>query len=298
MISNTRKLFEHILENAGIKFETHVSLSVPKTVRGDKVRLNQVLNNLVSNAIKFTEKGSISVHVRLLEETTEYMKLKFNVKDTGIGIQPDKMDRLFKLFSQGDSSMTRKYGGTGLGLAITKNLCEIMGGEIGVESQPGQGSDFHFSVLLKHAEDSEELPEVQEEKESDKIVFPDIKILLAEDNTVNQKVVSYHFSKLGCKFDIANNGAEAVQKFMDQFYDIILMDISMPVMDGLEATRKIREFEKQTQTSSRSRIIAVTANATREAKEEYINNGMDGYISKPFKFEDILRCVSQYSSTR
>lgn len=293
LVRNTRKVFEHNLEQSKISFDIHLSMSVPRFVKGDPVRLSQVLNNLVSNAMKFTENGKISINVRVLEETKDKIKLIFNVKDTGIGIEPEKMDKLFKLFSQGDSSTTRKYGGTGLGLAITRNLCEIMGGEIGVHSEPGKGSDFFFTIMLQTSDENDP-GKIHEEKKlqtTDKHWYPEVRILLAEDNPVNQKVVTYHFVKLGCKYDIANNGKEAVDLFQANPYDLILMDISMPVMDGIEATRHIREYEKQNHNSFKTKIVAVTANATKEARDEYTRNEMDGYISKPFKFEDILEWI-------
>jgi CheY-like chemotaxis protein len=256
---------------------------------GDPIRLRQILANLLSNAVKFTEKGQIMISVSIKSLNGDCNEIEFAVQDTGIGIPKNKIGKLFQSFSQVDASTTRKYGGTGLGLAISKRLVELMGGRIWVESQLGKGSAFHFTILAKTAPserlsvkeaiiNSANLPKVQNYS---------LRILLAEDNPVNQKVMLRMLDKLGYRADLAANGLEVLKALEMQAYDIVLMDIQMPEMDGLEAAKKIR----QRWPNGRPKIIAITAYALQGDKEKCLAAGMDDYVSKPVKManlQDIL----------
>jgi signal transduction histidine kinase/ActR/RegA family two-component response regulator len=259
---------------------------------GDDVRIRQVLINLVSNAIKFTQVGGIKLEVAALEpaEASTRMRILFSVRDTGIGIAPDRMDRLFQVFSQIDASTTRTYGGSGLGLAICKKLVELMGGKIRFESQPDRGSTFGFELALEPAPRSALANAHSATATRVEPPAPErqLSILLAEDNPTNQKVVQSILRRLGHEAEIANDGLEAVAAVENKKYDLILMDLHMPHMEGLEATRRIREMA----FGAHPRIVALTADVLKGAREKCLETGMDDYASKPLKIE-VLRKIIQ-----
>ncbi|MEL6591086.1 MAG: ATP-binding protein [Bacteroidota bacterium] len=264
-------------------------------VRGDITRLRQVLINLMGNAIKFTEEGYVRISLES-EVGSSPTTFHFQVQDTGIGIPADRLDRLFKSFSQVDASTTRKYGGTGLGLAICKKLVELMGGSIWVESQVqgdghNGGSTFHFSVQLELAEDDAlpigaETPDVLLSADQKRA----LRILLAEDNPVNQKVALRMLDKLGYQAEFVSNGREVLEALAEREYDLILMDIQMPEMDGLAATR---EIVNKYGSAKRPLIIAMTANAMLGDREKYLAAGMDDYISKPIRIHELDETISR-----
>jgi PAS domain S-box-containing protein len=260
---------------------------LPEVLYGDPVRLQQVLNNLIHNAVKFTDNGEVDVLVRKVRENQDWLMLEFRVADTGIGIAPHEMSALFKIFSQVDGSITRRYGGTGLGLAISKKLVELMEGQIWVESEKGRGSQFYFRVTLKLIADKKnrEIPVPQGRN-----VPGGLRVLVVEDDTVNQIVTKSMLEKNGYVVKIAENGSEALQILDTGQWDLILMDIQMPVLDGLEATRLIRAG------GNKIPIIAVTAFALKGDKEKFIELGMNGYLPKPFLanqlFEEIHRVTA------
>jgi CheY-like chemotaxis protein len=268
--------------------------STPHAIMGDPGRLQQILANLLSNAVKFTDKGEISISVSGHKLDGIRHRMHFQVKDTGIGIPGDKISRLFQSFSQVDSSTTRRYGGTGLGLAITKKLVELMGGRIWAESQLGKGSTFHFKIFAdatpitpescKKAESRQESDKLEERKHV-------LRILLAEDNIVNQMVMLKMLNKLGYHADVAANGTEVLRSLEIQPYDLILMDVQMPEMDGFEAARAIR---KHWVSADQPKIIAITAYALKGDREECLDAGMDDYISKPVKLEDLREILESY----
>jgi len=276
----------------GLELFYLIEKNVPMLLSGDPARIRQILLNLIGNAIKFTEKGKIFIKIQLEKETTTDCILLFEVKDTGLGIPTDKTSKLFHLFTQVDASTTRKFGGTGLGLAISKQLTELMGGNIGVTSKPDEGSVFWFTVKLEkqeftHADDK--VNQIAPDKEKPLEIYPHLKILIAEDNIINQKVVSIMLKKMGHSITIADDGLKALQLYKQGSFDLILMDIQMPVMDGEEATRKIRRFEKKGKTHIP--IIALTANAMKGDKERFIESGMDNYVTKPIKKEKLLKAI-------
>ena len=283
----------------GLTVRTELSSSLPHSVAGDPLRLRQILLNFVGNAIKFTACGEVVIRaMRLKKGEGQSAWLRFEVQDTGVGIPPEKQAGIFDAFTQADSSVTRQYGGTGLGLAICKRLVELMGGQIGVYSQPGQGSCFWFEVPL---------PVIQENAPEETTAQPSgsalnsheldgVRVLLVEDNPVNQKVAIRMLQKLGCVVELAENGQQALEKLERASYDIVLMDMQMPVMDGLTATRLLRQREQQ--TGHHQVVIALTANAMQTDRELCLDAGMDDYLSKPLTLDALqvmlLRWVAQH----
>jgi len=283
----------------GLTVRTELSSSLPHSVAGDPLRLRQILLNFVGNAIKFTACGEVVIRaMRLKKGEGQSAWLRFEVQDTGVGIPPEKQAGIFDAFTQADSSVTRQYGGAGLGLAICKRLVELMGGQIGVYSQPGQGSCFWFEVPL---------PVIQENAPEETTAQPSgsalnsheldgVRVLLVEDNPVNQKVAIRMLQKLGCVVELAENGQQALEKLERASYDIVLMDMQMPVMDGLTATRLLRQREQQ--TGHHQVVIALTANAMQTDRELCLDAGMDDYLSKPLTLDALqvmlLRWVAQH----
>jgi len=278
-------------EAKGLVLIGKVADSTPAVVRGDAGRLRQILVNLCGNAIKFTERGSVTVSVAAAPAESCRTKLRLEVRDTGVGIPPDRVHALFKPFSQVDASTTRRYGGTGLGLSIVRRLAELMGGEAGVESSAGVGSTFWFTACFEVAgergaqvADAVSLPAVVPSKAGKRI-------LLAEDNVVNEKVATRFLEKLGYVVHAVPNGREAVDAWARGGYDLVLMDCQMPVLDGYAATREIRARENG---GSRIPIVALTANAMKKDELECRQAGMDGHLAKPLDREALAHCLAQH----
>ena len=275
----------------GIELITEISPDLPQALIGDPGRIQQIVYNLSSNALKFTSHGYVSVKVDGNPKADDKYEVRFSVSDTGIGISPEKMSRLFQPFMQADTSTTRKYGGTGLGLAICKSLVDLMGGSISVQSEEGRGTTFYVNLTLPIGHVP--LPECPSTKH-DAEILKNINILIVEDNLINQKITAQALKKMGAThIDIAFNGEVAIEKFQENHYDVILMDIQMPVMDGYRATKKIRDLEECNHLS-RTPIIALTAGALKVDQDACFEAGMDDHISKPFGQEELCgRILSQ-----
>lgn len=278
--------------NKGIELAYMFSSNIPEYQSGDPDRLQQILNNLISNAVKFTDKGEITVGAKMTDVPGGYAEILFSVSDTGIGISEENTKRLFQSFSQIDGSFTRKFGGAGLGLVISKQLVEKMGGRIWVESQEGRGSTFYFTIKFKKGNK----PAVKQPLYTVSVKsFNTLKILLAEDDKVNRTVLSRMLEKRGHSVDLAENGLEALAAFESKKYDVILMDIQMPGMDGIEATGRIREREG---LSVHTPVIALTAFALQGDREKFLALGMDEYISKPVKMDELFSTIDKVFEVR
>jgi len=268
---------------------------LPARLSGDPTRLRQILLNLLGNAVKFTDYGGISVSIGALPMgAADKVWLEISVDDSGIGIPRDVLPRLFKPFAQGDASIARRYGGTGLGLAISRRLANLMGGDIAAHSKLGEGSRFTLGLPLRKVQ-SAALPQTQEPRQEEERGGKSLKVLLAEDNPVNQKVAAAMLRKFGHQVTVVADGYEALEAVRKSHWDIVLMDVQMPGLDGLAATRRIRALEG---SGAEVPIIAVTANALRGDDERCLEAGMDGYIAKPIEPLLLKRALAQFARPR
>ncbi len=279
LVKNTHKNLSQSAKKKGVDFILDYDESIPQSLKGDPVKLNQILNNIVGNAVKFTEHGYVKLTCKLsyYNESKETVTIAFKVKDTGIGIKEDQINNIFGSFMQSDTTISRKFGGTGLGLTITKNFIELQGGSIKVESKYGKGSTFIFELPYKHQKDAPVFKEKSNPFENKSV---DAHILVVDDVKINQLVVSKILSKWNCSVDIASSGKEALYLLKQKQYDLVLMDVQMPEMSGVEATRIIRTDE-EFENVRKLPIIAFTANAFEESQKEIMDSGMDGFITKP-----------------
>lgn len=294
-VSEVTQLLRVSADKKEIQLVTDIDTNIPHLIFGDLHRFKQIITNLLSNAIKFCNKqGGIIMRFVLLSRQGESLMLQGSISDSGIGISPERVDSIFSAFTQADGSTTRRFGGTGLGLTICRALIEQMGGKIWVESEPGLGSTFHFTIEAKDAsnklsaqfQDGLNLPTMHRHHAKRNIAAPSTrKILVAEDNIVNQKLISKFLEKGGHSVTMVNNGAEAVEAVVSGDFDLILMDVQMPIMDGIEAAQSIRSGPDKT---AKLPIIAVTANAMEGDRERFIALGMDDYIAKPIDSKLLL----------
>ncbi|MCL2628165.1 MAG: transporter substrate-binding domain-containing protein [Oscillospiraceae bacterium] len=290
-----RSTIAPLIEEKGIALYCHAEPSVGKKLLGDPNRLRQALINLLSNAIKFTNVGTVSLGASIKEHTENTVTVGFEIKDTGIGMNPEQVRRIFDSFTQGDDSIARKFGGTGLGLTITKNIIELMNSRLIVESTVGVGSKFSFDIIFDTIADDDIVMSEQEMFVND-FERPNFKgeILVCEDNRLNQQVICDHLERVGIKNVVANNGYESVSIIKgrllrkEKMFDLIFMDIHMPVMDGLEAVSEIKKLGVETP------IIALTANIMSDDLESYENSGMPDCLGKPFSSQELWRCLAKY----
>lgn len=286
-VNEVTKILRYKAIQKGLNLSYQIDSDVPVLLIGDPLRLKQVLINLCNNAIKFTAEGFVRVEVSLVKTDAENVRLHFEVQDSGIGISAENQKKLFQSFSQADASTTRKYGGTGLGLAISKNLVQMMNGNIGIVSEEGKGAIFYFDCEFKLAPEDLSAEESLKLEES-VIQGKKLKILLAEDNVINQKVAILNLEKLGHLVVVVEDGEQAVESCISERPDVVFMDVHMPKMDGVEATKKIREWELRNNVANRVPIVAMTANPLKSEKDLFMASGMDDYLSKPFNTRDLL----------
>ena len=291
VVSDVLLLYTIKAEHSGIYLNCEVDELVPGKLIGDPTRMRQVLVNLISNAIKFTSEGGVTVNVKVKLKDENDVLIRVDVKDTGIGIPESKHQKLFLAFSQADGSTTRKYGGSGLGLTIVRQLVELMDGNLGVESEPGKGSKFWFMVPLGIVHD-EELQAVLS-MESPKTIVLTGKILLVEDNPINQMVAVKMLEKIGLETVLAVNGKEALEYMQRGKFDLVLMDCQMPGMDGFEVTRIWREQEQHA-SNVHLPIIAMTANVMEGDREKCLASGMDDYLGKPVRKVELARILQRW----
>lgn len=293
-IQEVFSLFSAEAGKKNLELAYFIDQSLPRLIYGDMARLRQVLINLVANAVKFTNQGGVYLVASSLPSTGNNLMVEFTVKDTGIGISPEKCDRLFQPFSQLDSSMTRKYGGTGLGLAICKSLVSMMGGEIRVESMEEKGATFVFTIQAAMSED--ELSRgFQVEEAYGAVPSGQMrrKALVVDDHPINQRLMFSMLDKLGYDADVADDGSQAVELALKNAYEFIFMDLQMPVMDGLTATSRIRAGSGV--SAEKAVIIAMTANVMEGIQNRCTAAGMDGYVSKPLKLSSIKQIITRYA---
>lgn len=282
-------------ESQGVQVSVDFADDVPQRVEGDPGRLRQILSNLMSNAVKFTKQGRVVVAVRVAPHqvglSPGQLRLLFTVRDTGIGISPDQQQQIFEAFSQADASTTRRFGGTGLGLAICARLVAVMGGVINVVSRPGEGSTFRFTAIMGVAADDEGAQ--SDPVPIDILAMNGLDVLLAEDHAVNELLMRNLLSQMGCTVTVAHDGEEAVQRWSSRKFDLILMDVQMPVLNGFDATGRIRAEEARNARLRRTPIVALTANAMAGDREKCLGAGMDAYVSKPVSLEKLAVAIRQ-----
>ncbi|MDF2193760.1 ATP-binding protein [Paraflavitalea sp. CAU 1676] len=275
----------------GLRLQVEIDKGTPDILEGDPVRLTQILHNLLGNALKFTAEGTVALKVHVAEQLGNNVKIRLVVSDTGIGIEPQKLKHIFGRFEQADDTITRQYGGTGLGLSIVRDLVQLQGGTIEVESNPGAGTVFQvtipYTVSTNQIADSHSIPASPLPGTGNAAV----EVLITEDNEFNQSLLSHLFKNWNLRFEIANNGLEAIEKLRHKKYDLVLMDIQMPVMDGYTTARKIRN-----ELRLDIPIIAMTAHAMPGEREKCLSYGMNEYIAKPVKQEQLSRLISKFTA--
>jgi CheY-like chemotaxis protein len=303
VVKSSVKLFQPLAENKGLMLTYRISPDVPRSVKGDPARIRQIINNLLSNAVKFTGEGEIELAVvrdRIQSpgctssQIDDHVTLHFSVRDSGVGIAGDIKEKIFERFSQADTSTSRRYGGTGLGLTISSKLVQLMNGRIWLESEPGKGSVFDFTVQFRLADEDfppcrniigQSMPAATQARP--------LRILLVEDTIINQAVGANVLKKRGYDVTVATNGKEALSLLGKERFDIVLMDVEMPEMDGIEATRNIRSVDSPV-LDHMVPVIAITAYAKDRKREECLGSGMNDFITKPFRVDQLSEVIDRW----
>ena len=303
-MNGTMTLFALRAKEKGLDLRTEIEPDVPLLLKGDAGRLRQIITNLVSNAIKFTERGAVALHISQDKESDQQTTLRFQVHDSGIGIAAEKLEEIFQPFTQADNTTTRQYGGTGLGLTIARQLAELMGGEVGVVSQETVGTTFWFTAVFttqserRHAPRNLFLAKKATESPFSSIIAPSgIRILIAEDDFTNQLMTKTILEKFGYQVDVANNGAEALKLLEKSDYALVLMDCMMPVLNGFETTAVIRDPSSAVRNHAIP-VVALTAKAFKEDRASCLAAGMDDYLAKPIEITKVLAVLEKWVSSR
>jgi signal transduction histidine kinase/ActR/RegA family two-component response regulator len=294
LISTISETFRSTAQNKKVELSTEIGKNLPKYLKGDPAKLIQILNNLVSNALKFTDKGSVKIFVQCVAEKNKKVDVEFRVTDSGVGIEQSRLDSIFESFVQADKKTKRLYGGTGLGLSISKKLVELQGGSISVKSKPEKGSEFSVILSFDKAENKENTDAGRVEIKEEHITG--LKVLVAEDNLVNQKVMESFLRKWEVDATIVDNGLEVIEELKKTDFDLILMDLEMPEMDGYEAATLIRKMEDSTKKNVP--IIALTAAALSDVKEKVYSVGMNDFVTKPFNPVELRRKLSEIDKNK
>lgn len=293
---NIKQMYFEVARQKNLVLELKVDESLPPIVIGDSLRLTQLLTNLISNAIKFTKEGSVLIDAKNKGAKANLIEIEFSVEDTGIGIPKEKLDSIFDVFNQGESNINRQFGGSGLGLTITKRILELMESKIIVKSEPNKGSRFSFCLYLRTPLPTKNVPRLDPIPLIPQKSLRGLKILLVDDNISNQKVTERYLQKWEIEVDIAENGLVCLEKVDQKDYNLILMDIQMPEMDGYEAAQKIRE--KKDPKYKGIPIIALTASTLLDTSDKVKSAGMNGYIAKPFSPTELFNIIEKYSSSK
>lgn len=305
LLEGVRAMFTLAARKKGIEITIKRGEGLPDTLRGDSHRLRQVLINLLGNAIKFTEQGGVELEVAAGSTAADKVRLFFAVRDSGMGISPHRLEAIFEKFTQADGSTTRRFGGTGLGLAICRQLVELMGGQIEVSSQQGKGSTFSFEIELERESAAKKPPPAPATVPGPVAGDGVSRVLLVEDNPVNQRLASLLLAKQGCQVTVAGDGRQALEKLAVQEFELVFMDIQMPRLDGLEATRRLRELEADpaaraahaalARRTTPLPVVGLTAHARKEDEEACYAAGMDGFLSKPIVKAKLLAVLQQFA---
>jgi signal transduction histidine kinase/DNA-binding response OmpR family regulator len=291
LCSSIETMFYHKAREKNLSFSLYIQENIPDTLNGDPVRLTQIMVNLISNAIKFTQKGGIFINITTPGQNDDQVRLRFSVKDSGIGIPADKLETIFERFQQGETDTTRKYGGTGLGLSIVRNLVQLQGGDIRVNSEPGKGTEFIFDIEYSLVTMGEAMPAaaVMEKAEISAGAFPDARVLVVEDNAMNQLLIKFTFQSWKVNYELADNGTKAIEWLQRATFHLVLLDIQMPLMDGYATAQAIRKELKNDIP-----IIAMTAHALAGEREKCLSYGMNDYISKPIHEKELYSLLTKY----
>ncbi len=290
-VNEIREMFHHQSQSQGIRFTTSIEPLIPTTIIADEQRLKQIINNLLSNAFKFTDEGEISLRFGVEQKKDKEIMLNCRVKDTGMGISPENQKQIFEKFTQIDSSLIRPFEGTGLGLAICRELTQLMGGEINVESEPGEGSTFTFTFVADYDKD-EKQEDIQKIPKDFSVLK--LNVLHVEDKLLNQKVVGFLLLNAGCNVDFVKNGQEAIDAYKPGKYDVILMDLQMPVMDGITAYKELRRLHGEKLCA----VIGLSANAMEGDAQKYMGEGLNDYIVKPFEPAELYEKLTKWGSKK